>query len=47
MKGFFARRAIALQERMTGESAEHMRDIHAGSPAIFWRLTLASALYNH
>lgn len=47
MKGFFARRAIALQERMTGESAEHMRDIHAGSPAVFWRLTLATALYNH
>ncbi|MFA7640045.1 MAG: hypothetical protein WCY02_12115, partial [Parvibaculum sp.] len=47
MKGFFARRVIALQERMTGESAEHMRDIHAGSPAVFWRLTLATALYNH
>jgi hypothetical protein len=47
MKGFFARCAVALQERMTGESADHMRDIHAGSPAVFWRLTLATALWNH
>lgn len=47
MKGFFARCAVALQERMTGESADHMRDVHAGSPAVFWRLTIATALLNH
>lgn len=47
MFGFLARRLIAMQERVTGQSAAYMRDIYAGSPAVFWRFAFASSLYHY
>ncbi|MBX3494355.1 MAG: hypothetical protein KF899_15420, partial [Parvibaculum sp.] len=41
MFGFLARRLIDAQERFTGSSADYARDLHAGSPAAFWRFTIA------
>lgn len=47
MLGFIARRLISMQERLTGQSADYMRDIHAGSPGVFWRFAFASSLYHY
>lgn len=47
MFGFIARRLIAMQERMTGQSTDYMRDIYSGSPGVFWRFAFASSLYHY
>ena len=47
MFGFIARRLIAMQEKITGQSANYMRDIYAGSPGVFWRFAFASSLYHY
>lgn len=47
MFAFIARRLIAMQERITGESASYMRDIYSGSPGVFWRFALAATLFRY
>lgn len=40
-------RLIRKQEAVTGESADFLRDIHAGSPAAFWRFALFVPMNRH
>lgn len=40
-------RLICRQEAITGESADFMRDLHAGSPAGFWRFALFVPMSRH
>lgn len=40
-------RLIRKQETMTGESADFMRDLYAGSPAGFWRFALFLPMSGH
>ena len=40
-------RLIRRQEAITGESADFMRDLHAGSPSGFWRFALFVPMSRH
>ena len=40
-------RLIRKQEEMTGEGADFMRDLYAGSPAGFWRFALFVPMSRH